>query len=117
VAVAVWLAAAAVTATAAGGLIYTMTHPAPEHPAPVPPAPSPSTAPVQSVPPNLIATLTPAQQRKNAAAALAGGDASMCLRLLDDARQADPEGDKAADVQALRMRAIEALGDKTYRKP
>jgi hypothetical protein len=31
--------------------------------------------------------------------------------------RAAAEGDKAADVQALRMRAIEALGDKTYRKP
>jgi hypothetical protein len=112
VAVAVWLAAAAVTATAAGGLIYTMLHQAPEQPSPAPPAPSPSTRPAPSVPPDLIATLTPAQQRKNAAAALDRGDPGMCLRLLNDARDADPEGDKTPEVQALRLRAYEAQQKK-----
>jgi len=119
VAVAVWLAAAAVTATAAGGLIYTMTHPSPEHPSPAPPPPSPSASPSTPeppLPPDLVA-VAPAEERKNAAALLASGDPRMCLRLLDDARQRDPAGDTTPEVQALRMRAYEALQAKTYKKP
>ena len=111
VAVAIWLAAAAAAATT-GGLIYTWMHQSPEQPSPVPP--SPSTAPAPSVPPDLIATLTPAQQRKNAAAALDRGDPGMCLRLLNDARDADPAGDTTPEVKALRQRAIDVAEGKKY---
>jgi hypothetical protein len=113
VAVAVWLAAAAVTATA-GGLIYTMLHRAPEQPSPTPPAPSPSTTPLPPNPMDRIAKLTPAQQRRNAAAALDRGVPLMCLRLLDDARDADPAGDTTPEVKALRQRAIDAIEEKKH---
>jgi hypothetical protein len=111
VAVAVWIAAAAAAAATTGGLIYTWMHPPQEQPLPAPPAPSPSTMPAPSVPPDLVA-FTPADLRKNAADALERGQAGLCLRLLDDAKQADPAGDATPEVTALRTRALDALSGK-----
>ncbi len=115
VAVAVWLAAAAVTTTAVGGLLYTLLHhpseqPAPQPSAPPPPEPAPSTPPVESSLP--IATMTPAQLRAKAKAALDDGRPDDCLKLLDDAKRTDPAGDATPQIKALRDRAMRALDPK-----
>jgi hypothetical protein len=109
VAVAVWLAAGAAAVTAGGALIYSMVreHP-PDQPAPPPSSPVPAPSPA----PELVA-MTPAQERTAAADALSHGNAAECLRLLDDARVNDPEGDKPAAIQKLRADAMRVLrGDK-----
>jgi hypothetical protein len=108
VAVAVWLAAGAAAVTAGGALIYSMVR---EHP-PEQPAPPPSPVPAPSPAPELVA-MTPAQERTAAAEALSHGNAAECLRLLDDARVNDPEGDTPAAIQKLRADAMRVLrGDK-----
>jgi hypothetical protein len=109
--VAAWLAAGAAAATAGGALLYSLTHRGPEQPTPPAPSPSPSEAPSSSPEPMPVA-MTPADQRKAAAAALDEGRPEECLRLLDRAKQADPAGDAKPDIQALRDRAQRALKDK-----
>jgi hypothetical protein len=113
---AAWLAAGAATATAGGALLYSLTRPAPEQPAPPAPSPSPSEAPSAAPEPTPVAT-TPADDRRIAAAALDQGRPDECLRLLDRAKLADPAGDAAPDVQALRARANRALRDKPLKPP
>ena len=115
-AVAAWLAAGAAAATAGGALLYSLTRPAPEQPAPPAPSPSPSEAPSTLPEPTPVA-MTPADERKIAAAALDQGRPDECLRLLDRAKQADPAGDAAPDVQALRDRAKRALKDRPLKPP
>jgi hypothetical protein len=106
-----WLAAAATTATVGGGVLYATLH-APSQPSPIVPeptvAPPPSTsAPVVPPPPDLVAAR---DLRARASDALAIGDAAQCLELLDQAKTIDPAGDEAADVAALRRRAMSPKG-------
>jgi hypothetical protein len=98
-----WLAAAATTATAFGGVLYATLH-SPSQPAPEPaPVPSPSSpAPVVSAPPDLVAAR---DLRARARDALAMGYATQCLDLLDQAKSIDPAGDAAPDIVALRRKA------------
>ena len=112
VAIAVWLAAAAVATAGAGGLVYTLLHRSPEPPAPQPaPPPEPAPpAPVDSALP--VATMTPAQLRALAKAALDDHRPADCLKLLDDAMRDDPAGDATPAIRTLRQRATLALGGK-----
>ena len=114
--VAAWLAAGAAAATAGGALLYSLTRPAPEQPAPPAPSPSPSEAPSAAPEPMPVA-MTPADERKAAATSLDVGRPDECLRLLDRAKEADPAGDTAPDVQALRDRAQRAMKDKAPKPP
>ena len=101
-----WLAAAATTATVGGGVLYATLR-SPSEPSPATPEPSvappPSTsAPVVPPPANLVAAR---DLRARAREALATGYAIRCIELLDQAKDLDPAGDRAADVVALRQRA------------
>jgi hypothetical protein len=110
VAVALWLAAAAVGTVGAGGLLYTLLHQPPSPQVPPPPEPTPP-PPVDSALP--IATMTPAQLRALAKAALDDHRPADCLKLLDDAKRGDPAGDVTPETKALRQRALIALEAKT----
>jgi hypothetical protein len=104
-----WLAAAAVGAMAAGGLVYALTHPgAPPTVPPVPPVPS--SAPTEAPPsPQLIAA---SELRKRAFAECAASRWDACLARFDDARRLDPAGDSAPEVQAARDEAKRQLQRK-----
>jgi len=91
--VAAWVAAAASAAAVTGGLVYTALQEG------LPAHGRPDAAP--SAPPSIAA----ADLRARAAAALDQGRPDECVRLLDDARKLDPEGDTAPDVVRLRERA------------
>jgi hypothetical protein len=94
------LLAATVGAAATGGLIYTMTRPAPPAPPP-PPAPSvPAPLPAPPVAPDpLVAAAT---YRKNAFAECDAYQWATCLHYLDQARDLDPGGENDPKVKKAR---------------
>jgi hypothetical protein len=53
---------------------------------------------------------TPDTLRLRASEACAAQDWKRCLQLLDDAKDGDPEGDRAPEVRALRDRAARGMG-------
>jgi hypothetical protein len=109
--VVLWLAAAA-TVTVGGGALYAALHSEPEPPAPpaptIPPptpAPVPSPAPVPPVASIAQDLVAATDRRRQAAAACAAEQWSLCLALLGEARALDPGGDDAPSVRAMRRRA------------
>jgi hypothetical protein len=109
--VVLWLAAAA-TVTVAGGALYAALHRTPGPTiVPLPPAPS-SPEPVPPAVPDLVAA---AELRHQAAAACEAQQWSACLAHLEEARAADPGGDDAPSVKALRDRATRELERKLPR--
>ena len=108
--VVLWVAIAATIVVAAGALYAALGQPPMPGPAPTPPLPSPSApAPVPSAFPDLVAA---ADLRHQAAAACDAQQWSVCLAQLDQARAADPDGDEAGAVTALRKRAIAGILQK-----
>jgi len=116
--VVLWLAVTA-TAVVGGGALYAALHQAPAPgPTPEPPSPSPTSpsvpAPTPSTVPDLVAA---ADLRREAAAACDTKQWSVCLAKLDQARAADPRGDDAPMVTALRVRAMAAILEKPKPPP
>jgi hypothetical protein len=110
-----FLAAAATVTIGGGAILYAELHtpePAP-HPLPVPPSPLPI-PPVPSAPPveSNAPLYSASELRDRARSAMDQHQPLDCLRLLDQARVQDPAGDTAPEVQALRIRADEALSHK-----
>jgi len=104
---AVWLAVAA--ATVAGGALYAGLHP-PSAPTAGPAQPPHTTPPPFQ--PTLPALVTAADLRRQAAAACDAARWSECLAHLDAARTADPDGDDAPTVKAMRERALREVREK-----
>jgi len=100
--VVLWLAAAA-TVVVAGGAIYAALN-QPPGPGPTPPPPVPTTS--APTPPTLPELVAASDLRKQAAAACATADWSVCLAKLEQARTTDPDGDNAPAVKKLREQAI-----------
>jgi hypothetical protein len=100
--VVLWLAAAATVVVAGGALYAALTQPPTPGPTPRPPVPT-TTAPFVPKLPELVAA---SDLRKQAAAACAAGDWSVCLAKLEQARTSDPDGDNAPSVKKLREQAI-----------
>jgi len=105
-----WLAAAAVAAMAAGGLVYALTHPG--APPPVLPAPSvpSSSAPAQKPPSEQL--IAASELRKHAFAECAARNWEECLARFDEASRLDPAGDQEPAVKAARDRAQSEIGRK-----
>jgi hypothetical protein len=94
-----WLAAAATVTIAAGGLVYALT----QSPSPAPPEPTAPPLPPRE-PPESRDLVAAADLRREAAVACNAARYDECLRLLDEARQKDPLGDRAKVVRDLRER-------------
>ncbi len=103
-----WLAAAAVAAMAAGGLVYALTHPV------APPAPHvvpvPSSAPAPESPSERL--IAASELRKHAFAACAASHWEECLARFDEASRLDPAGDQEPAVKAQREKAEWERGRK-----
>ncbi|HEY3819506.1 MAG TPA: hypothetical protein VGL81_20190 [Polyangiaceae bacterium] len=106
---ALWVAAAAVAATATGGLVYALTHPGgapPEQPS----TPAPSSSPAPEPPSQRL--IAASQLRTRAFAECEAQHWDTCLARFDDARMLDPAGDAAPEVQAARTKAEDELHRK-----
>jgi hypothetical protein len=101
---------ATVAAAAAGGVVYELTHRAPEPPGPSPsPSPSPiAPSPVEAPQRDLVA----ADLRRKAAASCDVKRWAECLEWLDEAKKVDPAGDEAPEARGLRERAMRGVGEK-----
>ncbi|HEY8019811.1 MAG TPA: hypothetical protein VIH93_01845 [Thermoanaerobaculia bacterium] len=95
-----WLAAAATTTIAAVGLVYALTPP----PSSAPPEPTAPPLPPRE-PPESRDLVAAADLRRDAAVACSAGRYEECLRLLDQAKEKDPLGDRAKVVRDLRESA------------
>jgi hypothetical protein len=107
---AIWLAAAAVAALAitggavVAGLFHHEPPKAPEQPVPTIPEPPPE---------NRVATA--ADLREKARASCAAEDWRACFVQLEAAKDRDPDGDRAPDIQKLRSTIRKHLTDKPPR--
>jgi hypothetical protein len=105
---ALWVVAAAVAATAAGGLVYALTHPG--APPSVPPVPAPSSVPTEEPPSQRL--IAAHDLRDHAFAECGASHWEECIARFDDARMLDPAGDGAPVVQAARDKARHELERK-----
>jgi hypothetical protein len=103
-----WMAAAAVAATAAGGLVYALTHPGGAPPAP--PVPTPSSAPAPEPPSQRL--IAASELRTRAFAECEAQRWEECVARLDDASRLDPAGDTAPEVETARTKARHELERK-----
>jgi hypothetical protein len=101
--VVLWVAAVA-TAVVAGGVVYAMIARPPEGPQVPPPTPTATTPPMPSV--DLVVA---ADLRRRAFAACSAKQWEACLARFDEAKQGDPGGDAAPEVQLARQKATRAI--------